>query len=44
MGKIFPTILILLDFAAGVVYLTQGDTRRCIYWAAAAVLTITVTF
>jgi len=40
--KIFPTVLIALDFLAGVVYATHGDVRRCVYWIAAAVLTITV--
>lgn len=44
MTKIFPTILILMDIAAGLVYLADGDVRRFIYWIAAAVLTITVTF
>jgi hypothetical protein len=43
MDKIFPILLIILDLCAGVVYLCGGDIRRAIYWAAAAVLTITVT-
>lgn len=41
---IFPTILIALDISASLVYLTQGDYRRAIYWMAAATLTTTVTF
>ncbi len=44
MVKIFPTILIILDFASAVVYASNGDFRRCVYWIAAAVLTITVTY
>jgi hypothetical protein len=42
--KIFPTILILLDIAAGVNYLCYGDLKRFVYWMAAATLTATVTF
>lgn len=30
--------------AAAIVYAAHGDWRRCIYWAAAAVLTGSVTF
>lgn len=41
---LFPSLLIALDLAAAVVYLTQADTRRFIYWLAAATLTATVTF
>lgn len=41
---IFPSILIGLDILAGIVYLRQGDVKKFIYWIAAAVLNITVTF
>ncbi len=43
---IFPIILILLDIGAGFVYLASGDgdIKKFIYWIAAAVLNITVTF
>lgn len=41
---IFPTILIVLDVAAAVVYMAGGDVRRFIYWMAAATLTATVTY
>lgn len=41
---IFPTLLIVLDILAGVVYLCHGDVKKFIYWIAAAVLNITVTF
>ncbi len=42
--KIFPTILIVLDIAAAIVYARHGDWRRAIYWVAAAVITGSVTF
>ena len=42
--KIFPTLLIVLDVAAAVVYAAAGDWRRAIYWFAAAVLTASVTY
>lgn len=42
--KTFPIILIVLDIGASIVYLSNGDIRRMIYWLAAAVLTYTVTF
>ncbi len=41
---IFPSILIVLDIAAGIVYLADGDVKKCVYWLSAAVLTSTVTF
>ena len=41
---VFPTILIVLDVAAAVVYMANGDARRFIYWMAAATLTATVTY
>jgi len=43
-SRIFPTILIVLDIAAGVIYFCNNDIRRSIYWIAAAVLTATVTY
>ena len=42
--KFFPTVMIVLDLAAAVVYLYHGDFRKVIYWAAAAVLTTSVTY
>ena len=43
--QVFPLVLILLDLAAAVVYgVTDMDVRKVVYWVAAAVLTITVTF
>lgn len=41
---IFPILLILLDLGAAAVYGGAGDIRKVIYWIAAAVLNITVTF
>ena len=43
-ADIFPSLLILLDIGAAVVYGVSGDWRRCVYWIAAAVLTATVTY
>ena len=43
-AKLFPTVLVVLDVLAGVVYLCNGDLRRCVYWFAAATLTATVTY
>lgn len=41
---IFPVALIILDVAAAGVYLCGGDIKKAIYWIAAAVLNICVTF
>lgn len=41
---VFPAVLMLLDVGAAAVYGFDGDTRRCVYWLAAAVLTFVVTF
>ena len=42
--QIFPTILILLNLCAAVVYACYGKWKMFVYWIAAAVLNITVTF
>lgn len=42
--KIFPMILITLQIGAGIVYAAQSDWRKAVYWIAAAVLNIAVTF
>lgn len=42
--KLFPTILIILDVCAAARYAFDGDVRKVIYWTAAAILTITVTW
>lgn len=42
--KLFPTLLIIIDILASIVYMANGDMRKTIYWFAAAVLSATVTF
>lgn len=42
--KIFPTVLIALDWIAAAVYAFHGDIRHVVYWIAAGVLTLTVTW
>lgn len=42
--QLLPTIMILLSVGSAIGYLCIGDARRTIYWAAAAVLTASVTF
>ena len=42
--KVFPTILIVLDVCAAIAYGLNNDWRHCIYWIAAAVLTVCVTY
>ncbi len=41
---IFPLILIALDVGAAVMCGVGGDVRKAVYWIAAAVLNVTVTF
>lgn len=41
---IFPALLIVLDVGAAIMYATAGDVRKTVYWIAAAVLNIVVTF
>ena len=41
---LFPSLLILLDLGAALVYAMDGDWRKGVYWLAAAVLTVVVTF
>lgn len=44
LNKIFPTILITLDIFAGIMCYVTGDLKKAVYWVAAAVLNITVTY
>ncbi len=44
MEKVFPTVLIVLDVLASIVYVSHGDVRHAIYWLSAGVLTACVTF
>jgi len=41
---IFPTLLMVLDAGASLVYFAKGDVKHGIYWIAALVLTACVTF
>ena len=41
---IFPLLLILLDVGAAIVYALQKDYKKSVYWIAAAVLNLAVTF
>ena len=42
--KIFPVTLILLSLAAAVMYYCCGDVKKGVYWTAAAILNVCVTF
>ena len=42
--QILPLVLILIDLGAAVVYLFHKDYKKAVYWIAAAVLNVTVTF
>lgn len=44
LSKILPTVLIVIDVAAAIVYACDGDIKRCVYWLSAATLTATVTY
>ena len=44
MEKVFPTILMVMQAAAAIPYGLKGDARMCVYWIAAAVLTLAVTW
>jgi hypothetical protein len=44
MEKVFPTILMALDFIAAVPYAFKGDVKMFVYWIAAGVLTLAVTY
>lgn len=41
---IFPIALIALDIGAALMYGIECDVRKTVYWLAAAILNITVTF
>ena len=41
---IFPTLLMMLDIGAAIMYCISGDWKKTIYWIAAAVLNAAVTF
>lgn len=41
---VFPILMIALDVGAAGVYLFNGDIKKTVYWIAAAVLNVCVTF
>ena len=41
--RIVAGLMVLLSITAAAVYFRQGDWRRGVYWAAAAVLSLMVT-
>lgn len=41
---IFPVLLIVLDVGAAIVYVLNKEYKMAIYWLAAAVINICVTF
>ena len=41
--KLFPTILIIIDFLAAFIYLVNFDYKHFLYWVAAGILTLMVT-
>lgn len=42
--RLFPAISVTLNLAATIRYAVNGDYPRSVYWAAAAVLTSTITW
>ena len=44
MEKVFHTLLMVLDFIAAVPYAFKGDVKMFVYWVAAGVLTLSVTW
>lgn len=44
MQYIFPSVLIALNIAAGIMCFISKDYKKGVYWLAAAVLNISVTF
>lgn len=42
--KILPTVLMLIDLFAAIPYIHKGDIGQVVYWVAAGVLTLAVTW
>jgi hypothetical protein len=42
--RLFPVAMLVLSVGAAVVYAHAGDWRRALYWTAATVITVSVTF
>lgn len=43
-AKILPTIMMVMQFAAAIPYAIEGDSRMTVYWIAAGVLTLDLTW
>lgn len=41
---LFPIVLMVLDVGAAIMYFANKDYKKCVYWIAAAVLNVCVTF
>jgi len=44
MSKAFPIANILMALGASLMYGLSGNLRQTVYWAAVAIITVTVTF
>ena len=42
--RVIPTIQMIISFLAAIPYAIKGDVRHVVYWVAAGVLTLTVTW
>lgn len=42
--RLLPTTMIILSALAAIIYACHGDLRKTVYWSAAALLNIAVTF
>jgi len=42
--KVLPTVLMAIDFFAAIPYAFTCDWRKAVYWTAAGILTLTVTW
>ena len=42
--QILPIVMILIDLGAAIVCVWHKDYKKAVYWIAAAVLNVTVTF
>ena len=42
--KILPTVLIVIDVCAALMYIPTGNWRMIVYWCAASALTYSITW
>lgn len=42
--KILPTVMMVLQFLAAIPYAIEGNARMAVYWIAAGVLTLALTW